>query len=103
MSTVVWLVGPYVLDDRALDGAVEIVAITWSEAGRAAAEEQLRFELDAAGVGSHVSDDACGLVDADIPVVRCEWGVEVDVPGTSWVVPLAFESEASLDGHGQSR
>ena len=103
LSTLVWLIGPYVLDDRALDGAVEIVLITWRDAGREAADEQLRFELDAAGVGAHVSDDACELVESDTLVVRCEWAVEVDVPGTSWVVPLAFQSEASLDAHGQAR
>ena len=103
LGGVVWTIGPHVRDDRALDGAVRVVALTWAEAGRAAAEEQLAFELDAAGLGDAVPNDACALhEDAELRTARCAWSVRLELPG-GFVLPLGFASEAVIDADGRFR
>lgn len=99
-----WSIGPYVLDDRTLDGAVNVVAITWSDAGLDAAEEQLRFELDAGGIGPHVDASDCQFEESAHGLhVRCAWSVEVVLAPSSAVVPLSFVSQATIDATGHLR
>ncbi len=103
-SLAIWRIGPYFLDDRALDGAVRVAALTWAAADRGAAEEQLRFEMDDAGVGPHVPDDACEFFDdGEARTIRCRWAVTVVVPATEWAIPLDFESHVALDAEGRLR
>lgn len=98
-----WLY-PYLRDDRALDLLVRIVALDWRDFGESRARWRLQYELDHAAIGGWVQDKDCVLVSEEqVRIVRCRWGVEVEVPGANVVLPLSFGSEARLDSSGELR
>jgi hypothetical protein len=93
---------PYLRDDRSLDLIVRVVALDWRDFGESRARWRLQYELDHAGIGGWVQDDDCAFVsEQDQRIVRCRWGVEVEVPGANVVLPLSFSSEAHLDSNGE--
>jgi hypothetical protein len=94
---------PYYRDDRALDTVVRVVALDWRDFGEPAARTRLEYELDHRGIGMWVEDRDCALSDGDVREVRCDWSIDVPVPGTRWSVPLAFSSRADLLPDGDVR
>jgi hypothetical protein len=94
-AAAVALVYPYVRDDLRIDGIVRMVALDWRDFGRARAEERLRYEFAAQGVGRHARPDDCRLVDEDdIRRVRCTWAVDIRVG--SRALPLGFSSDIQV-------
>lgn len=93
----------FVLDDQALDEVVVAVLLDWRDFGEEEARERLALELDRRGLAARLPAQACTLrVGADARSVACAWEVGVDVP-LAGRLPLAFSSEASLDGAGAVR
>ncbi len=95
------LIGPFVLDDLALDRTVRAVALDWRDFGEDKAVERLQYELDHQGIGSQVADEDCALVDeSDERVVACTWTAEIAVPGADVAIPLGFRSRAHISASG---
>lgn len=93
---------PYVVDDQRLDRVVVAVALDWRDFGLDKAQERLRYELDAQGIGGHVSDESCALLPEPDGVrrVRCAWTVAVDLPWAEQTWSLSFESSAAIGAEG---
>ncbi|MCB9669333.1 MAG: hypothetical protein H6734_07675 [Alphaproteobacteria bacterium] len=93
---------PYVRDDFRIDGIVRVVALDWRDFGRARADERLRFEFADQHIGRHTSPADCALeAVGEARTVRCAWTVMLKVAGRD--VPLAFDSTATIDPHGDLR
>jgi len=98
------VVGPYVLDDLALDRVVRAVALDWRDFGEERAAERLQYELDHQAIGTQVGDQDCRLEsDEDDRFVRCRWVAELSVPGAGLVIPLTFRSTAQITKGGDIR
>jgi hypothetical protein len=99
---VVALVWPYFRDDLLLDRTVRAVALDWRDFGHDKAQTRLEYELDHLGIGMQVSDGDCGLFsdEGGVQAVRCEWGVDVVIPGIEVSVPLRFQSVAEIGVDG---
>jgi hypothetical protein len=93
---------PLLRDDWALDRIVVAVALDWRDFGEDKARQRLQYELDHAGIGGQVSDEACtfGAEPDDVRAIACRWGVSVDLPLVTRRIPLAFESVARIDRRG---
>ena len=96
-----WILTPFFLDDRRLDGIVRVVALDWRDFGEERARARLEAELDAQGVGSQVRDESCtfGSEGAD-RIVHCAWTVFVEVPLLARTWPLSFSSVARITEGG---
>lgn len=97
------VLGPYVRDDMALDWAVRAVALDWRDFGEEQALERLQFELDNQGIGPWVADEDCALANLEDDTARavsCRWTAHIEVPGSDLVIPLHFESTATIAGGG---
>jgi hypothetical protein len=93
--------GPSWWTDRALDRAVVVVADTWRDQGREAAEAQLSFELDAARIRAQVGEDACAWEEVQAQLrVSCRWSASVSVPLLGLVVDVPFRSVAQARSPG---
>ncbi len=96
------MAGPFVRDDWLLDRIVRAVALDWRDFGRDRARARLEYELDHNGIGLHVRDDDCTLVEEPSGVrrVTCAWEVRFVVPASGMGWPLSFGSEASIGTDG---
>lgn len=98
------LLGPYVMDDLALDRAVRASALDWRDFGLDTARTRLQYELDRQHIGLQVSDDDCAFTESEgVREVRCAWRVEAAVPAVGWKIPLGFESRARILPDGDLR
>lgn len=101
LGAAVALFAPVLLDDRALDRIVAVVALDWRDFGRDMAHERLLLELDKNGIGPWVRDSDCHLTtEAGLRIVSCQWDTVVVVPLIDSRVPLNFESSAAIDNTG---
>ena len=96
------LVWPYVRDDLVLDRVVQAVALDWRDFGRDRAQNRLLYEFDHGEIGMHVRDEDCALSSSESGErrVHCDWSVDVEIPGTGWVLPMRFHSGAELGADG---
>jgi len=97
------LLYPYLRDDWALDQIVQAVALDWRDFGKEKAVDRLRYEFSNRSIGRHVTESNCTLMlEGKAKVVRCDWGVEVQLPGDHRL-PLTFKSEARIGVLGDLR
>ena len=100
----VWILAPFFLDDRRLDGIVRVVALDWRDFGEERARARLEAELDQRGVGSQVRDESCTFATEGADrVVRCDWTVFVEAPILARTYPLSFGSVARITEGGDLR
>ena len=100
----VWVLAPFFLDDRRLDGIVRVVALDWRDFGEERARARLEAELDQRGVGSQVRDESCTFAtEGTERVVHCDWTVFVEVPILARTYPLSFTSVARITEGGDLR
>jgi hypothetical protein len=96
-----WVLAPFFLDDRRLDGIVRVVALDWRDFGEERARARLEAELDQRGVGSQVRDESCTFAtEGSERVVHCDWTVFVEVPILTRTYPLSFTSVARITEGG---
>lgn len=102
LVSVVVVVLPFVRDDMAIEQIVVAVILDWRDFGLPAANERLQYELDHRGIGMHVGDEHCLLEKAEdgTRVVRCDWVVDIAIPGIAQRVPLKFGSKAEMRPSG---
>jgi hypothetical protein len=99
-----WVLTPFFLDDRRLDGIVRVVALDWRDFGEERARARLEAELDERGVGSQVRDESCTFAtEGGDRVVQCAWTVFVEVPLLARTYPLSFASVARITEGGDLR
>jgi hypothetical protein len=96
---------PFVRDDLVLDQIVVAVVLDWRDFGLEAANERLQFEMDNRGIGMQVGDEHCVLEEptAGGYRVRCDWSVDIALPGVRRRVPLKFSSKAGIYEDGELR
>jgi hypothetical protein len=101
--SVIVVVLPFVRDDMAIDQIVVAVVLDWRDFGLAAANERLQYELDHRGIGMHVGDEHCLLEQEPdgTRVVRCDWSVDIAIPGFIQRMPLKFGSKAEMRPSGE--
>jgi hypothetical protein len=98
------VLGPYVRDDLRLDAIVKAVALDWRDFGEARAVQRMEYELDHQSIGSWVEDNDCAMSTQGAErTVRCAWGIGIPVPATEWMIPVTFESVATVDPSGDVR
>ena len=102
LVSMIVVVLPFVRDDMAIDQIVVAVVLDWRDFGLTAANERLQYELDHRGIGMYVGDEDCLLEETSdgTRVVRCDWTVDIAIPGFDQRVPLKFGSKAEMRPSG---
>jgi hypothetical protein len=101
VTTTAIVIGPWVRDHLRLDWVVRAVALDWRDHGLEPAKERLQYELDHQGIGRWVADQNCQFIEpSEQRTVVCNWTGYLHVPIVERIIPLKFQSKASIDASG---